>query len=88
LEKNKAEEFEFDIGAPKVEDKISKIFLMCAVAGVMGGMLGIGGGIVMAPLMLELGVNPQTTSSTSNFILIINSSTGFILFVLSVNFKL
>lgn len=58
---------------------------MCALAGMMGGMLGIGGGIVMAPLMLELGVNPQTTSSTSNFILIINSSTGFILFVLSVN---
>ena len=47
-------------------------------------MLGIGGGIVMVPLMLDLGVNPQTTTSTSNFILIVNSSTGFILYILSV----
>lgn len=31
------------------------------LAGVVGGMLGLGGGFVMGPLFLELGVPPQVT---------------------------
>jgi len=30
-------------------------------AGIVGGLLGIGGGFVMGPLFLELGVPPQVT---------------------------
>lgn len=75
---------EFDIGTPETEKKIWKILLICFIAGIISGMLGVGGGIVMAPLMLELGVNPQTTTTSSNFILIINSSSSFVLFILAV----
>jgi uncharacterized membrane protein YfcA len=46
-------------------------------------MLGVGGGIVMAPLMLELNVNPKVTASTSNFLLMFTSSAGSLLFILS-----
>lgn len=32
------------------------------VAGVVGGLLGLGGGFIMGPLFLELGVPPQVDS--------------------------
>lgn len=31
------------------------------VAGVVGGLLGLGGGFIMGPLFLELGVPPQVS---------------------------
>ena len=38
---------------------------LCVVAGVLAGLLGIGGGVVKGPLMLEMGVNPLVASATS-----------------------
>lgn len=74
---------EFKITSPEAQNKINKILLFCFMAGIISGMLGVGGGILMAPLMLELGMHPKTASSTSNFLLIITSSAGTILFILS-----
>lgn len=31
------------------------------VAGVVGGLLGLGGGFIMGPLFLELGIPPQVS---------------------------
>ena len=64
---------EFDITSPEVEKKITKIVFYCFLAGVVSGMLGIGGGIFMAPLMLELGIDTKVATSTSNFFLIFTS---------------
>ena len=44
--------------------KVYQLVLCCAcglVAGIIGGLLGIGGGFVMGPLFLELGIPPQVT---------------------------
>jgi uncharacterized membrane protein YfcA len=46
-------------------------------------MLGVGGGIIIAPLMLELNINPKVATSTSNFLLMFSSSAATILFILS-----
>lgn len=32
---------------------------MALVAGLLGGMLGIGGGMIMNPLLIETGMHPQ-----------------------------
>ncbi|KAJ1409916.1 Transmembrane protein [Sesbania bispinosa] len=41
---------------------------VCALlAGIIGGLLGIGGGFVMGPLFLELGIAPQVASATATF---------------------
>ena len=32
---------------------------MAMVAGLLGGMLGIGGGMIMNPLLIETGMHPQ-----------------------------
>lgn len=39
---------------------------LCFIAGVMAGAFGIGGGIVKAPLMIEIGMHPQATAATSS----------------------
>ena len=38
---------------------------LSAFAGVCGGLLGIGGGMIMGPLLLELGMKPMSASATS-----------------------
>lgn len=40
------------------EFNVVRLPLGCVVAGVMAGMLGVGGGMVMQPLMLEIGLLP------------------------------
>ena len=42
--------------------KIHQIILYCSfgiVAGLVGGLLGLGGGFILGPLFLELGIPPQ-----------------------------
>ena len=44
------------------------------IAGTMAGMLGIGGGMVINPLLLELGLKPTVVASTSGFTILFTSS--------------
>ncbi|KAK9102677.1 hypothetical protein Sjap_019931 [Stephania japonica] len=47
----------------------------CGVlAGIVGGLLGLGGGFIMGPLFLELGVPPQVASATATFAMTFSSS--------------
>ncbi|XP_061339325.1 sulfite exporter TauE/SafE family protein 3-like isoform X2 [Gastrolobium bilobum] len=48
------------------------------LAGVVGGLLGLGGGFVMGPLFLELGVPPQVSSATATFAMAFSSSMSVI----------
>ncbi len=45
------------------------------MAGVIGGFLGLGGGIVLNPCLLMIGFDPLTASATSAFTVIFNSFT-------------
>lgn len=40
------------------ENKI-RIALMGLVAGLVGGMIGVGGGMISSPLLLSMGFNPK-----------------------------
>ncbi|XP_075507263.1 sulfite exporter TauE/SafE family protein 3-like [Primulina tabacum] len=44
------------------------------LAGVVGGLLGLGGGFIMGPLFLELGIAPQVSSATATFAMMFSSS--------------
>ncbi|CAN4128185.1 unnamed protein product [Withania somnifera] len=44
------------------------------VAGLVGGLLGLGGGFIMGPMFLELGVPPQVSSATATFAMMFSSS--------------
>ena len=34
-------------------------------AGILGGLVGIGGGMILGPLLLELGLHSRAVSATS-----------------------
>ncbi|KAJ6821876.1 uncharacterized protein M6B38_130865 [Iris pallida] len=51
------------------------LYSLCGViAGVVGGLLGLGGGFILGPLFLELGVPPQVSSATATFAMTFSSS--------------
>lgn len=58
----------------------TKIALVALVAGLLAGMLGIGGGLVMNPVMLELGVLPEISTATSSSLVFFTSSIAVIVF--------
>ncbi|KAG4144649.1 hypothetical protein ERO13_D05G050200v2 [Gossypium hirsutum] len=67
--------------ASKGEDgtsfRVAQLVTYCAfgvLAGVVGGLLGLGGGFIMGPLFLELGVPPQVSSATATFAMTFSSS--------------
>ncbi|XP_058069042.1 sulfite exporter TauE/SafE family protein 3-like [Magnolia sinica] len=64
-------------GKQCVNWKMHQLFLYCCcgiLAGIVGGLLGLGGGFILGPLLLELGVPPQVASATSTFVMVFSSS--------------
>lgn len=55
--------------------------LLSTVAGFLGGFLGIGGGIIMGPLLLELGMAPEASQATTAMFVFLSSSLATIQFV-------
>ncbi|CAM8949915.1 unnamed protein product [Rhodiola kirilowii] len=56
---------------------VRQLVLYCAcgiLAGVVGGLLGLGGGFILGPLFLELGIPPQVASATATFAMTFSSS--------------
>lgn len=48
--------------------------VISSVAGVLASLLGIGGGTIKGPLLLELGLHPEVSSATSSFMILFTSS--------------
>jgi uncharacterized membrane protein YfcA len=49
-----------------------------AFAGFLGGLLGVGGGNFIVPVLVWLGFNPKKASATTSFIVIFSSFSGFL----------
>ncbi|KAK9124008.1 hypothetical protein Sjap_013610 [Stephania japonica] len=58
------------------------------VGGIVGGLLGSGGGFVLGPLLLELGVIPQVASATATFVMMFSSSLSVVEFYLLKRFPI
>jgi len=52
-------------------------------AGIVAGLIGIGGGMVLGPLMLIMGVHPRVSSATTATMIVLTSSSVAIIFVTS-----
>jgi hypothetical protein len=48
------------------------------VAGFLGGMLGVGGGNFVVPVLVWLGIDPKRAAGTTAFVVVFASFTGFL----------
>jgi hypothetical protein len=68
---------------PTTAEKTSSVLLFEALAfsaGLLGGMLGLGGGVILAPMLLSLGIQAQVSSATTTTIVLLSSSAAMINF--------
>lgn len=57
--------------------KIHQLVFACFIGmcgGMVGGLLGLGGGFILGPLFLEMGIPPQVASATATFAMMFSSS--------------
>ena len=55
-----------------------KLTLIGSFAGLLSGMLGIGGGGIISPLMLMIGFNPKKITAITAFVVPFSSFSGFL----------
>eukprot|EP00559_Dactyliosolen_fragilissimus_P008768 CAMPEP_0184855546 /NCGR_PEP_ID=MMETSP0580-20130426/762_1 /TAXON_ID=1118495 /ORGANISM="Dactyliosolen fragilissimus" /LENGTH=620 /DNA_ID=CAMNT_0027350087 /DNA_START=74 /DNA_END=1937 /DNA_ORIENTATION=+ len=53
------------------------------VAGIVAGLIGIGGGMVLGPLMLVMGIHPRVSTATTATMIVLTSSSVAVMFVTS-----
>jgi len=53
------------------------------IAGIVAGLIGIGGGMVVGPILLELGFNPRVSSALTATNVLMSSSTVSMLVLIS-----
>ena len=53
------------------------------VGGVLSGWLGLGGGAIFNPIMLNLGIAPQVSSSTGMFMVLFTTFSSFLQFFIA-----
>ena len=66
-----------EVGSSKSKPVISGVSVG-AFAGFLGGLLGVGGGNFIVPVLVWLGYNPKKASATTAFIVIFSSFSGFL----------
>ncbi|CAJ2632473.1 unnamed protein product [Trifolium pratense] len=66
--------------------------VFCALCGILGGtvggLLGSGGGFILGPLLIEIGVIPQVASATATFVMMFSSSLSVVEFYLLKRFPI
>ncbi|KAJ8531580.1 hypothetical protein K7X08_027014 [Anisodus acutangulus] len=48
--------------------------LMALLAGVLGGVFGIGGGMLISPFLIQIGITPEVTAATCSFMVFFSST--------------
>ncbi|XP_020085996.1 uncharacterized protein LOC109708596 [Ananas comosus] len=52
------------------------------LTGVLSGLFGIGGGLLLNPVLLQIGVPPQTAASTSTFMVLFSASMSMVQYII------
>lgn len=76
-ELNKKEEY-FNIANASAQ-QLFKLKFYCFLAGVIASTCGVGGGILISPTLIEIGINPRIAASSSNLIVIISTFSATLL---------
>lgn len=49
------------------------VIVYCFIAGILGGIVGIAGGIILGPLFLEMGMLPVVVAATNQYLALIST---------------
>ena len=60
------------------DNPVIRLFLIGGLAGLLSGLLGIGGGGIISPLLLILGLNPKKITTITAFVVPFSSFSGFL----------
>ncbi|HKK41627.1 MAG TPA: sulfite exporter TauE/SafE family protein, partial [Bacteroidales bacterium] len=60
------------------DNPVIKLFLIGSLAGLLSGMMGIGGGGIISPLLLMIGLNPKKITAITAFVVPFSSFSGFL----------
>ena len=64
------------------KETIIKLCFIGFLAGFIAGVIGIGGGVVLGPILLDLGIHPVVGTVTTNMLVLITSSSTTFQFIL------
>ncbi|KAL9287593.1 Sulfite exporter TauE/SafE family protein 6 [Arabidopsis thaliana] len=56
--------------------------VMSFLAGLLGGIFGIGGGMIISPLLLRAGIPPQVTAATTSFMVFFSATMSGVQYLL------
>ncbi|KAJ3680042.1 hypothetical protein LUZ60_016320 [Juncus effusus] len=74
---------EKDVTKRKIDALPGYVFPFAALlTGVMSGLFGIGGGLLLNPVFLHIGVPPQTASATTTFMVLFSASMSMVQYTL------
>jgi len=62
---------------------IIKLVFIALGGGMLASLVGLGGGVIFNPVILEFGVHPRVSSSTSMYLVMLNSMAATIQFAFS-----
>ena len=63
-----------DIAMGETWPRMGKMMAFCLCIGAMGGLLGVGGGSILAPMLLELGASAVVSAPISSSLVLFSSS--------------
>ncbi|WVY92970.1 hypothetical protein V8G54_032058 [Vigna mungo] len=55
---------------------------MALLAGILGGVFGIGGGMLISPLLLQVGIKPEITAATCSFMVLFSATMSALQYLL------
>eukprot|EP01063_Lacrimia_lanifica_P042100 TRINITY_DN9_c0_g2_i1.p2 TRINITY_DN9_c0_g2~~TRINITY_DN9_c0_g2_i1.p2 ORF type:complete len:857 (+),score=378.31 TRINITY_DN9_c0_g2_i1:231-2573(+) len=74
--------FAFHEGDVRWTDRRVRLYPVIVIAaGVLAGLLGVGGAMVTGPLMLEMNVMPRVSTGTSSFLIIFTTGVAAIAYI-------
>ncbi|XP_021894442.1 sulfite exporter TauE/SafE family protein 5-like isoform X2 [Carica papaya] len=73
---------DIDDARPREPSKKMIFPVMALVAGILGGLFGIGGGMLISPLLLQVGIAPQVTAATCSFMVFFSSTMSAIQYLM------
>ncbi|CAL0313971.1 unnamed protein product [Lupinus luteus] len=56
--------------------------MMALLAGALGGVFGIGGGMLISPFLLQVGIAPEVTAATCSFMVLFSSTMSALQYLL------